>query len=239
MNRRPVIGMTTGRRNEQGELVGNPNILRVLANLDCDAVVLNYDTTNLCELENIVLGLDGYIFPGGGDVDPSYYSAERIDACGAPCENWDKLEMALFPLLKARKLPILGICRGCQVVNVGFGGTLFQDLPSQKGVIHRQDDSKGRYSHMARLREGSVLREVVGQDAIFVNSYHHQAVNMPAPGFDISAVGEDGIIEAIESTGDFFVMGIQWHPEVIDTDPASKRIFAAFKNAVVKNMEDK
>ena len=143
--------------------------------------------------------------------------------------------MNLFPLLMTRSLPILGICRGCQVINAGFGGTLIQDLPSQKGLNHRQDDANGKYCHDVTIAPGTRLRAAVGQELLQVNSYHHQAIDTVAPGFKVSAQAPDGTVEAIESAAPGqFILGIQWHPEMIPDDPASQAILKAFMAAVEK-----
>jgi len=233
---RPIIGVTSSRRNEKGELIVNPNIVKMVEQAGGVVRAFDYEKIRLYELIGEIVQIDGYIFPGGGDMNPGFYGEEKLPECGQADRAWDELEINTFPLLMTRMLPILGICRGCQVVNVGFGGTLYQDLPSQKGTTqHRQDDANGRYSHFADITEGTRLFNIAQTSHLQVNSYHHQAIKEPAPGFKVSAVSDDGIIEAIESAGPGqFIMGIQWHPEVLQDDPVSQRIFAAYMEAVVR-----
>ena len=232
---RPVIGVTTGRRDEAGNLIVNPNIVKMVEEAGGVVRPFDFDKIRLYELIGEVVQIDGFIFPGGGDVHPGFYGEEKLPECGEPNRAWDELETNLFALLMTRNLPILGICRGCQMINVGFGGTLWQDLPSQKGVMHRQDDAKGRYSHYVDIVPTTRLGKICETEHLQVNSYHHQAVKDPAPGFTVAAVSDDGIIEAIEGNGPGqFILGVQWHPEVLQEDPVSKRIFAAYMDAVVR-----
>lgn len=235
MEDRAVIGLITSRKTDAGERVVNPNIEKAIHDLGGEIRPFNFEKLRLYELVGETVQIDGFIFPGGGDLDPGFYGQEKRKECNDPIRKWDDIEMNLFPLLMTRSLPMLGICRGCQVINVGFGGTLVQDLPSQRGLNHRQDDAKGPYSHEVTIAPGTRLRAAIGQDAIRVNSYHHQAVDTLAPGFKISAQAPDGTIEAIESAGPGqFIMGVQWHPEMILGDPASQAIFRAFMAAVEK-----
>ena len=235
MAEKAVIGLVTSRKTEAGERIVNPDIAKMVEELGGEIRPFNFETLRLYELVGEVVQIDGFIFPGGGDLDPGFYGQEKKPECGEPVRKWDDLEMNLFPLLMTRSLPILGICRGCQVVNVGFGGTLIQDLPSQKGLHHRQDDANGKYSHDVTLEPGTRLRAAIQSDTLTVNSYHHQAIDEVAPGFKVSAVAPDGTIEAIETAAPGqFIMGVQWHPEMIPEDSASQAIFKAFMAAVEK-----
>ena len=234
MSDKPVIGLVTSRKTEDGGRVVNPEIAKAVTELGGEIRPFNFETLRLYELVGEVVQIDGFIFPGGGDLDPGFYGQERLPECKAPIRKWDELEMNLFALLMTRSLPMLGICRGCQVINVGFGGTLIQDLPSQKGVCHYQENKNDPYFHDVRITPGTRLRSCIGRDTLRVNSYHHQAVDKVAPGFRISAVAPDGTVEAIESAAPGqFIMGIQWHPEMILEDSASMEIFKAFMAAVV------
>ena len=232
---RAIIGLITSRKTESGECVVNPDIAGMVNRLDGEIRPFNFETLHLYELVGEVVQIDGFIFPGGGDLHPGFYGQEKRAECNEPVRKWDEIEMNLFPLLMTRSLPILGICRGCQVINAGFGGTLIQDLPSQKGLNHRQDDANGRYSHDVIIAPGTRLRAAVGQELLQVNSYHHQAIDTVAPGFKVSAQAPDGTVEAIESAAPGqFILGIQWHPEMILDDPASQAILKAFMAAVEK-----
>ncbi|MBQ3668292.1 MAG: gamma-glutamyl-gamma-aminobutyrate hydrolase family protein, partial [Clostridia bacterium] len=156
-----VIGVITSRKAEDGTRVVNPNIQSIIESLGGEVRPFNYETLRLYELVGEVVQIDGFIFPGGGDLDPGFYGQEKLKECNAPVRKWDEIEMNMFPLLMTRRLPMLGICRGCQVINVGFGGTLIQDLPSQKGLNHRQDDANGKYSHDVHITPGTRLMNIV------------------------------------------------------------------------------
>ncbi len=232
---RPVIGVVTSRKTDEGARTVNPDIERIITELGGEVRPFNFETLRLYELIGEAVQIDGFVFPGGGDLDPGFYGQEKLKECNEPVRKWDELEMNMFPLLMTRGLPMLGICRGCQVINVGFRGTLIQDLPSQKGVNHRQDDAQGRYSHDVHITPGTRLRAAVNADTLRVNSYHHQAIDQVAEGFKVSARAPDGTVEGIESAGPGqFIMGVQWHPEMILDDPAAREIFKAFMGAVEK-----
>ncbi|MGH3086976.1 MAG: gamma-glutamyl-gamma-aminobutyrate hydrolase family protein [Rubrobacteraceae bacterium] len=172
-------------------------------------------------VESLVASLDGLLLTGGSDIDPGYYGEEpQPEMIGVTIPERDEFEMALAEAALRRGLPIFGICRGMQLLNVVLGGTLYQDIPAQLGgnaLGHRQKTIKRQPSHEIELSEGSWLSEVVGRDLIEVNSYHHQAIKNLADGLFVSARSADGVIEAVESMdfseGWFF--GVQWHAEAM------------------------
>ena len=119
------------------------------------------------------------------------------------------------------------------MINAGFGGTLIQDLPAQVGVCHRQDDKDGPYSHSVHITPNTRLSGILGVSELKVNSYHHQAIDRVAHGFKVCARALDGTVEGIESAAPAqFILGVQWHPEMLPEDPASRAIFASFMDAV-------
>ena len=179
--------------------------------------------TNEAALATIVAKLDALVFTGGADVDPARYRTPRSPACGNPDPLRDEFEFRLLAAARARRLPIVGICRGCQLVNVGFGGTLWQDLPSEfpKGaedVCHGAGEylHPERYpaAHTVRILPDTRLASVIGTEDLAVNSHHHQAVRKIAPGFRVTAVSPDGVIEGIESV-DYPAFCLQFHPEAL------------------------
>lgn len=170
------------------------------------------------DLEELVQNLDGIVFSGGPDLEPALYSEEPVPALGGIAPTRDNFEMALAKAVISAGKPILGICRGCQLMNVACGGTLYQDLPSQykEGDLLKHVQSAPRWhgSHSVELVPGTKLAECFpGETNIRVNSYHHQAIKDLAPGWKVSAKAPDGIIEAAESIEYPFLMAIQWHPE--------------------------
>lgn len=178
------------------------------------------------------LTCDGLLLPGGGDMDPKFYGQERIPACGEPNLLRDAAEPLLLRAFLAADKPVLGICRGIQVMNAALGGDLYQDIKPFEHLPHNDHWAK---VHTVTVRRGTLLSRILGQDTVLVNSQHHQAVDRVAPGFTLAALSEDGIVEAIEKPDAGFCLGVQWHPEWLsDADPAMQGLFDAFVNACSK-----
>lgn len=189
----------------------------------------------LSDLEQAVqdaLTCDGLLLPGGGDMDPKFYGQARIPACGEPNLLRDAAEPLLLRAFLAADKPVLGICRGIQVMNAVLGGDLYQDIKPFEHLPHNGHWAK---VHTVTVRRGTLLSRILGQDTVLVNSQHHQAVDRVAPGFTLAALSEDGIVEAIEKPDARFCLGVQWHPEWLsDADPAMQGLFDAFVNACSK-----
>lgn len=178
------------------------------------------------------LTCDGLLLPGGGDMDPKFYGQECIPACGEPNLLRDAAEPLLLRAFLAADKPVLGICRGIQVMNAVLGGDLYQDIKPFEHLPHNDHWAK---VHTVTVRRGTLLSRILGQDTVLVNSQHHQAVDRVAPGFTLAALSEDGIVEAIEKPDARFCLGVQWHPEWLsDADPAMQGLFDAFVNACPK-----
>ncbi len=178
------------------------------------------------------LTCDGLLLPGGGDMDPKFYGQARIPACGEPNLLRDAAEPLLLRAFLAADKPVLGICRGIQVMNAVLGGDLYQDIKPFEHLPHNDHWAK---VHTVTVRRGTLLSRILGQDTVLVNSQHHQAVDRVAPGFTLAALSEDGIVEAIEKPDARFCLGVQWHPEWLsDADPAMQSLFDAFVNACSK-----
>lgn len=178
------------------------------------------------------LTCDGLLLPGGGDMDPKFYGQARIPACGEPNLLRDAAEPLLLRAFLAADKPVLGICRGIQVMNAVLGGDLYQDIKPFEHLPHNGHWAK---VHTVTVRRGTLLSRILGQDTVLVNSQHHQAVDRVAPGFTLAALSEDGIVEAIEKPDASFCLGVQWHPEWLsDADPAMQGLFDAFVNACSK-----
>ncbi len=187
-----------------------------------------------CMLERI----DGLIMTGGEDIDPlKWFGEEPIPALGRVVPERDSFDIALIRLAVEKKIPVLGICRGHQLMNVAFGGTLYQDIPSQvKGsnIKHRQSAPSNYGTHTINILEGSVLHKQTGKTTLVVNSFHHQAVKDIAPGFIATAHSLDGVIEAIEKKGSDRVFGVQFHPEGF-TSTNNEVFLGVFKDLVKKS----
>ena len=176
-------------------------------------------------------GLDGLLLSGGPDLVPGYYGEEPIPELGTTIPEWDALEMALLRLALERGMPIFGICRGMQILNVALGGTLYQDVPSQLGadvLNHWQTTPKCQVAHEVEVLDDSYLAEITDRQTVEVNSYHHQGIKGLADALTVAAHSADGVIEALESR-DFserWLVGVQWHPEGMrDTESGHLNLF--------------
>ena len=171
---------------------------------------------------------DALLLSGGVDIVPSLYGEETLPCCGIQYPQRDKLEEMLFHLALERRMPILAICRGMQMVNVCQGGTLYQDIAEQSGstLTHPRHDAPRDCVHDVSIVPGTLLRQVLGVDTLPVNSRHHQAVWKLGKGLKVSAWAPDGIPEAMEFEDDYPMLCTQWHPENIeDKYPLHRRIF--------------
>ncbi len=166
-------------------------------------------------------GVDGLVLTGGEDMDPAWYQAEPHPRAHPPSRERDLFELALFATARQRELPILGICRGIQVINVALGGTLWQDLPSERPgpVDHYPEAARTERTHVVRLEPGTVTAAALGATEIRVNSFHHQAIRDLAPKLVATGWSEDGLIEAVESAeGQPWLLAVQWHPEEMQAE---------------------
>jgi putative glutamine amidotransferase len=169
-------------------------------------------------------GVDGLVLTGGEDVDPAWYNTERSPLLNPPSRERDLFELALFAAARERELPILGICRGIQLINVALGGTLHQDLPSERAgpVDHNRAGTRTDRSHPVRLAPGSLAAEVLGGTDVRVNSFHHQGIRDLAPGLVATGWSEDGLIEVVEgAAGQPWMLAVQWHPEEMHAERAA------------------
>ncbi|MBN2543528.1 gamma-glutamyl-gamma-aminobutyrate hydrolase family protein [bacterium] len=178
-------------------------------------------------LENYAGILDGLLLSGGGDVHPSYFGQENTHSTYISKQR-DVMEFELLKLCE--NIPILGICRGLQLINIFYGGTLHQDFSVRdtKCILHRGIDLKVTY-HQINIEENSALRKILNTDRILVDSSHHQVLDAVPESITPVAYAEDGVIEAIEVKGKKFCLAVQWHPERIN-DESSIKIFSAFIN---------
>jgi putative glutamine amidotransferase len=158
---------------------------------------------------------DGLLLSGGEDVAPEHYGEEPHPFLGQTNPLRDRMEFQALGCALRRDIPVLAICRGMQLLNVCLGGTLYQDLPSQRPgeIVHEQEAPVGHRWHHASVAAGSRLERIFGSDELMINSFHHQAVKQLGRGLRPLAWAEDGVIEAVESVEHPWVFGVQWHPE--------------------------
>jgi putative glutamine amidotransferase len=175
------------------------------------------------ELEQFLAEMDGFVFQGGADIAPSSYGEAPIENGRWPGDpHRDQYELKIMDWAFKNQKPILGICRGFQLMNVYFGGTLYQDLglQTQTQVEHRNAETYDRVHHQVNCSESSLLKRIYSKDHFFVNSVHHQGVKKLGKGLVVDATSpSDGLVEAFhqEISNDHFVMGVQWHPEFSHT----------------------
>ena len=169
------------------------------------------------DLTGVLDNIDGIVFSGGGDPNPLLFGEEPVVQLHSITPERDLQELKLVRMAYNRQIPMLGICKGIQMINAALGGTLYQDIHSQKEggvwVKHSQDEDRRFPSHTVNVENGTLLHKLFGKDTLQVNSFHHQACKDIAPCLRLSAISPDGIIEAIESNEYKSILGVQWHPE--------------------------
>lgn len=191
------------------------------------------------DLTEILQRVDGVLFSGGGDIDPKFYGEEKLACCGEIPTERDDLEIPLMEEAIRLHKPVMGVCRGFQVLNTVLGGSLYQDLKTQHqsstAVEHRYEKHEDhiRAVHTVNVIPNTPLAQFSdGAEKIGVNSIHHQAVKKLAEPLCTMAIADDGVIESAYVPGEKFVMGFQWHPEYLkEHDKVAQNIFAAFVNA--------
>ena len=186
----------------------------------------------IAALPELVNRFDGFVFSGGGDVDPALYGGHLDATVHSIDPERDDFERALIPLVLEADKPLLAICRGAQILNVALGGSLYEDIPSALPAALRHDwypnIPRDYLAHTVEIEPGSRLAEILGTRKLRTNSLHHQAIRQPAPGLEVVARAEDDVIEAVELPGKRFAIGVQWHPECLPEEPAMQKLFKGF-----------
>jgi putative glutamine amidotransferase len=181
--------------------------------------------------DEIMADLDGLLLSGGGDVDPARYGSDSHPSLEHVSNDRDELELRLFAHAIDHGIPIFGICRGCQMINVALGGTLFTDLPDQLGLAinHSSPDSfpKDHLMHTVCLESEFFISKQTRRPSVRVNSRHHQGIKNLADGLEVMAFSPDGLVEAVRVKNHPFGYAVQWHPENLGNDPRAKELFAA------------
>lgn len=235
---RPRIGITSWLRNDSDGLERWAAVrdtytgaIRTAGGLPVILPAAGGDPDLIAEYLGAV---DGLLFPGGGDVAPAYYGEARDARCHEPDRERDFFEIHLARAALERRTPILGICRGLQVLNVAAGGTLYQDLTCRPGTLAQHAAAgadRRKPIHTVRILPGARLLAIMGVSETMVTSTHHQFVKDLAPGFRIAAESpQDGVVEGIEDPGHPFLVAVQWHPERMYQD--SPEHLALFRSLV-------
>jgi putative glutamine amidotransferase len=245
----PIIGITATLKEDMDAVAERPLGRFVRADLDYvegvegggGVPVVLPPTGDERSAEAVIHSLDGLLLSGGSDLDPGYYGEEAVPELGVTLPERDAFEIALVGMALRRGMPVFGICRGMQVLNVALGGTLYQDLPSQweRDVLkHRQDTPKWQPTHEVSVEDGSYIAEVMDRELVKVNSYHHQGIKDLAEGLVVTGRSSDGVIEAVEA-GDIserWLLGVQWHAEAMrGAGPQQESLFEAHVSAAERH----
>jgi putative glutamine amidotransferase len=183
-------------------------------------------------VDSLLGRLDAVVLSGGPDLHPSAYGALPHPELGPTEPELDRFELELARAAVTRGLPVLGLCRGMQVLNVALGGTLHQHLPDLEGGLnHRQDRASGEPTHRVTLARDSRLTKVIGRRYVEVNSFHHQGLHALGKGLAIAGHAPDGHIEAVEARGRRFTFGVQWHAECLVDRPEHLALFRGLVRA--------
>jgi len=212
--RRPVIGISAVTSSDEKAYTQRAAYAHAIWEAGGEAVLLpcNPDKSNCKQIVSI---LDGLLAPGGHDIDPQFYGEEVQEYCGTFTRYEDEYDMELVKEAVTQRKPVFGICRGMQMINALYGGTLYQDIPAQysEEIFHTRLHPMDENFHTVNIEKDSYLAEVLGEtEEVKVNTSHHQAVKDVAHGFRVTAKAPDGIVEAMENE-DVSILCVQWHPE--------------------------
>ena len=230
---RPVIAVMPLWDDDRQSIWMLPGYLDGIAEAGGTGIVLPL-TTDPAALAQLLALCDGALLTGGHDVSPAPYGQEPIGPSVVTCPLRDRMDAAVLRLAMDKDLPVLGICRGIQLMNAALGGTLWQDLPTQhpSSIDHHMTPPYDRVAHEVRILPETPLHHLLGHDTLGVNSYHHQAVRDLAPALEPMALSPDGLVEAVYAPNQRFCWGVQWHPEFShEKDASSRALFRAFVDA--------
>ncbi len=244
MHRRPLIGITT---QTQEPIPGQAPRCWIMGHTYINSLssqgalpwVIPLVADDLSTLRGIYEQVDGVFLPGGVDVEPVHYGETTSELCGRVDPDRDMVELTLARWAMEDHKPLLGVCRGLQVMNVAAGGSLYQDVLAQRPDAIKHDYypyhgeyTRDRRSHEVRIEPASRLSRLLGGPQIMVNSMHHQGIKDLAPGLRPTSYAPDGLIESIESPNGHFAVAVQWHPEeFVHNDAPSRRLFQGFLKA--------
>lgn len=243
---RPVVGITAWRRT-LNTFVG-PEMLQTLSTYYSDAAiaadmtpVIFPNSQDPAVAKSLIERVDGLILSGGDDVDPMTYGMDAVDAKGQSAAV-DEFEIALLKEARLHNKPVLAICRGIQLLNVALGGTLRQEI-TEGGTVHdlipsdADPDELNKRRHVVALESGSLLAKLYGTQELKVNTLHHQGLDDLSPELLTEGRTEDGLIEAVRCQGDWWALGVQWHPERMDLSHQGP-LFAAFRDSITSSRGD-
>lgn len=229
--KKPLIGLIPLVDEGRESFWMLPGYMAGIARAGGLAVMLPLTSADI-DIENLVEHFDGFLFTGGHDVDPALYGQEKESFCGDLCPGRDAMEQKLLQAALAADKPVLGICRGLQLMNAVLGGTLWQDIPTQfpSDTNHRMAAPYGRAEHEVQVSPELPFGNLPLM--LGVNSCHHQGIRELAPGLKVWAKAPDGLVEAVYLPGKRYARAVQWHPEFFPVeDELSRTIFSGFVEA--------
>jgi len=246
--KKPIIGINSSRVIKH-ETPYSHSVIESLSNDYVESVIkaggIPIILPILCDEESIrrqLQLLDGVILSGGVDINPLVYNEEPSPKLGYIFPDKDTFDLLIVKIACELNKPILAICRGHQILNIAFGGTLYQDLSDMEDcyIKHQQQTKDGAATHTIDITPNSILHSILGS-SIVTNTFHHQAIKDLAPGFKVTAYSKDNVIEAIEKCDKKFVVGVQFHPEIMTAynDKNMLKLFEAFITAASNDISPK
>ena len=245
MTDKAIVGISGNFRADDGQILLAKAYAEAVAQAGACPVILP-PVSDGQMIADTLDRLDGIVFSGGADFSPEYIGEDPLPGLDSFNPVRDANEFPMLKMALERQMPVLGICRGEQLLGLATGGKIWQDLPSQTGKTgHSQDAPRPEATHRVNVLPGTLLESILGENTLSVNSFHHQAVREIAPTFRVCAYSEDGVIEAIESTEYKPILGVQWHPECLtESQPVNRKLFkwisdeaALYRKA--RNIQDK
>lgn len=234
---RPIIGVTTFLSEQSKYSTVSRNYIDSIyaaGGLPVNIPIIS----NESNYDDYIDMLDGLLFTGGNDIAPYYFGENPVRELNSMSSIRDEYEFSLFKAAYEKNMPIFGICRGIQLINVAMDGSLYQDIYSQcPGTLGHSPEhtASDEFYHAVQIKVDTQLYEIFGEERIFTNSFHHQSVKQLGNNLIATAYSEDGIVEAIESTEDRFLLGVQWHPECMTKrHPMFLKLFRAFVEASIQ-----
>ena len=233
--KRPIIGVTPHYDAANNRICIACNYFEAIINSGGIPMLLplNTEKETLTYAANVC---DGFLFSGGPDIDPFRFGEETLKGCGEVLKQRDEMEELIFHQAMDDLKPILGICRGIQVLNVFLGGTLYQDIPLHfpTELCHFQKSNKTVLSHSVIIEKNTLLYDILNKDTILVNSFHHQGIKDVAPTLKTAGWSKDGLVEGVYLPNHPFFLGIQWHPEhLYQVSEDASKLFKAFIQACI------
>jgi putative glutamine amidotransferase len=236
---KPIIGLTPSFNDAEKKYMVNKAHCFAIELAGGIPIILPYSEDKVM-IQQMVDSIAGLYLTGGDDIDPHYFNEEPHGKLGQVNPLRDQFEIQLVKETIARNKPLFGVCRGCQVLNIALGGSMYQDLASQKDsniIQHKQKRSLSYPSHFVYVDKDSLLFDITKEDKLMVNSSHHQANRIVSENLVTSATSGDGVIEAIEGKSSTFILGVQWHPEQL-VKRGDKKSIALYERFVKETTRD-